>query len=258
MQRSLNWVAFTAIVALCGLPAPIPTSIKFGAAIAAEAPVWDDPSASVSSSEGVPSAANSHADTAALDEMLGDSSGQREHWTSVPDLVVLTSVMEYHSGASSEYLATPEVMSAEETKSLVADLTLALRLLTDNTFEQFATVHYQSVAAGSSVNIARPKQIVVGRYQGVLRLARTIGFGGRSTRSDGEIVGAAIVLDSEFDRTSGMRRLLRTHELGHALGFNHVKSRRSIMNPRIGPELTDFDRQVVKLAFRRPGSRPTE
>jgi len=66
------------------------------------------------------------------------------------------------------------------------------------------------------------------------------------------------VLDNEFDRTSELRRLLRTHELGHALGYNHVKSRVSIMNPRIGPELTDFDRQVVMLAFRRPDFRSIE
>jgi len=68
----------------------------------------------------------------------------------------------------------------------------------------------------------------------------------------------ASVLDNEFDRTSELRRLLRTHELGHALGYNHVKSRVSIMNPRIGPELTDFDRQVVMLAFRRPDFRSIE
>jgi len=54
------------------------------------------------------------------------------------------------------------------------------------------------------------------------------------------------------------RRLLRTHELGHALGFNHVKSRVSIMNPRIGPEVTAFDRQVAMLAFPASISRPAQ
>lgn len=190
--------------------------------------------------------------------MLHDSTGQRQHWTSVPDLVVLTSVMEYHAGESSDYVATSELVKAEDTKSLVADLTLALRQLTNNTFEQFATIRYETVPAGASVSIVRPKQIVVGRYQGLRDLAHTIGFGGRKARRDGAIIGATIVLDSEFDRTSKMRRLLRTHELGHALGFNHVKSRVSIMNPRIGAEVTDFDRQIAMLAFQRPGARPTE
>ena len=164
--------------------------------------------------------------------MLRDSSGRRQHWTSVPNLVVLTSVMEYHAGDSTEYVATSELLNAEDTKSLVADLTVALRLLSNNTFEQFATIQYETVPAGASVTIVRPKQIVVGRYQGLRRLAQTIGLGGRKARRDGAIVGAAILLDSEFDRTSDERRLLRTHELGHALGFNHVKSRLSIMNPQ--------------------------
>lgn len=190
--------------------------------------------------------------------MLRDSSGQRQHWTLVPNLVVLTSEMEYHAGESSEYVGTSDLVNAEDTKSLVDDLTLALRLLTNNAFERFATIQYQPVRAGSSITIVRPAQIVVGRYQGLRRLAQTIGFGGRKARRDGAIVGAAILLDSDFDRTSGTRRLLRTHELGHALGFNHVKSRLSIMNPRIGPEVTALDRQIMMLAFQRPKSRPAE
>jgi hypothetical protein len=76
----------------------------------------------------------------------------------------------------------------------------------------------------------------------------TIGFGGRSTRGS-TIRAGSIMLDSEFDRVNETRRLLRMHELGHALGYNHVLSRVSIMNPKIGPEPTDFDRAAARLAF---------
>lgn len=190
--------------------------------------------------------------------MLIDAKGQRQHWPSVPQLVVLTSVMEYHVDQSSLYAATSERVSAEDSTRLVEDLTAALALLTNGAFKEFATVQYETVPAGSSVAIVRPKQIVVGRFRGVRRLAHTIGFGGRKAGRDGAIVGAAVVLDSEFDRSSSMKRLLRTHELGHALGFNHVKSRASIMNPRIGSEMTDYDRQIAMLAFQRPATRPTE
>ena len=196
-------------------------------------------------------------EVAVMDEMLRDSKGQQQYWTSVPELVVLTSVMQYHAADSREFVATAEMLDAKETQSLVADLKLALRQLSDNNFEDFGAIHYEAVPSGSRASIVRPKQIVVGRFQGLTDLAHTIGFGGRTARR-GEIVGAAVLLDSDFDRTNAARRLSRTHELGHALGFNHVKSRVSIMNERIGPEVTDLDRQIGMLAFQRSGNRPAE
>ena len=95
----------------------------------------------------------------------------------------------------------------------------------------------------------RTGQIVVARYSGVRDQLNTIGFGGRSTRGS-TIRAGSIILDSDFDRTDRTRRLLRMHELGHALGYNHVVSRVSIMNPKIGPGPTDFDRTAARIAFR--------
>jgi hypothetical protein len=66
-------------------------------------------------------------------------------------------------------------------------------------------------------------------------------------------------LDRTFDRDDERRRLLRIHELGHALGYLHVGSRLSIMNPAIGPEPTTFDRQGATIAFQRmPGNVPPD
>jgi len=61
-----------------------------------------------------------------------------------------------------------------------------------------------------------------------------------------------VFLDPRFDRTDARRRLLRIHELGHALGYNHVTRRPSIMNAMIGTEPTDFDRAAALVAFQRP------
>src|SRR5215204_5694391 len=139
---------------------------------------------SAATSPGSLSAGSSPAktDVAALDEMLRDSKGRLQSWTVVPELVVLTSVMQYHGNDSREYVATPELLTAKDMQSLVADLRLALRQLTDNNFDDFAAIRYEAVPAGSSAAIVRPKQIVVGRFQGLSDLAHTIGFGGRTTR----------------------------------------------------------------------------
>lgn len=251
MRSSLAWIAVATLLVSSVTLSP-GTGIG---ALDAQALIRDENSALLSSGAGSPSVKT---DVVALDEMLRDSKGQLQYWTSVPELVVLTSVMQYHTTDSREFVATAELIDAKDTESLVADLRLALRQLTDNTFEDFAAIHYESVPAGSRAGIVRPKQIVVGRFQGLTDLAHTIGFGGRTTRRAGDIVGAAILLDNEFDRTSTARRLSRTHELGHALGFNHVKSRVSIMNERIGPEVTDVDRQIGMVAFQRASIRPTE
>jgi hypothetical protein len=97
---------------------------------------------------------------------------------------------------------------------------------------------------------------VIGRYRGVQSLANTIGYGRFAATEKGEVTGGAIYLDRNFDRGDDMRRLLRIHELGHALGYLHVTVRTSIMNPAIGPQPTEFDRVAAQIAFQRqPGNQ---
>jgi hypothetical protein len=187
-------------------------------------------------------------DRSALDEMLRGSRTAPLRWDRAPELVVLMPVLQYEQGRGTEYRATVERLSDQEATQLEADLSRALAVLTDNTFEGFSTVRRESVAAGEVVNVMRPGQIVVARYDGVRDQLATIGFGGRSTR--GSIIRAgSIILDNDFDRDNETRGLLRMHELGHALGYNHVLSRSSIMNPKIGPSPTDFDRTAARIAF---------
>lgn len=191
----------------------------------------------------------------AADEMLLGGHSKALRWDRVPELVVLMPVMQYEKDGGTQYRATAGQLTAEEVDALVVDLTDALSVLTGGVFKGFAAIHRETIAAGETVNVMRPGQIVVARYLGVRDQLATIGFGGRSTRND-VIRAGAIILDNDFDRTSATRRLLRTHELGHALGYNHVQSRTSIMNAQIGSELTDFDRAVVRVAFQgfKPGS----
>lgn len=187
-------------------------------------------------------------DRYALDEMLRGTNETALRWDRVPELVVLLPVMQYEKSQGTQYRATPERLTEEEAAQLVADLTSALAVLTDNAFPGFSVVRHEMVAAGEVVSVMRPGQIVVARYNGVRDQLATVGFGGRSTRGS-TIRAGSIILDSDFDRNSGTRHLLRMHELGHALGYNHVQSRASIMNPRIGSEVTSLDRSAARIAF---------
>ena len=187
-------------------------------------------------------------DSKAFTEMLHGEYATPLRWDRVPELVVLMPVMQYEKGRGTQYRATAQQLTAAEADALVADLSRAMSVLTDGVLQGFAAVHRETATAGEVVNVMRPGQIVVARYDGVREQLSTIGFGGRSTRSD-LIRAGSIILDNDFDRTSAQRRLLRTHELGHALGYNHVHSRASIMNPKIGHEPNDFDRAVARVAF---------
>jgi hypothetical protein len=198
-------------------------------------------------------------DLAAFDQMFRGNNNQLQRWITPPGLVVLTTVMNFETGFGAQqetFHASSEQLTEAETALLIDQLTEALGMLTGNTFTAFSSVERESASSGASVNTLRAGKIVVGRYKGIQGLLNTIGFGRWANGASGEVDGGAVYLDRDFDKSSDQRRLLRTHELGHALGYLHVTTRTSIMNPAIGPEPTLFDRQGAMVAFQRaPGNR---
>jgi hypothetical protein len=195
-------------------------------------------------------------DLVAFDEMFRFDNARLQRWTARPALVVVASTMAMSSTSAETYQASGEQMTADEASQMVAHMTEGLALLTGGTFTSFQSVDIERPNAGDRVSVTRNGTIVVGRYTGIVTLANTIGYGRWSNLADGTVVGGAMFLDRDFDKNDSRRRLLRIHELGHALGYQHVKSRTSIMNPAIGPEPTDFDRAGAIVAFERlPGNR---
>ena len=204
--------------------------------------------------DGLERTADSSADDVrALQEMFG-SNGGPQRWKQPPELTVLVSVMAYRPGGDVEYVATDELLTDRESDELVRDLTDGLAMLTADAFRQFSSVTRVVVPAGTVARVSRRDQIVAGRFDGLRRSEKKLGFGGRRAHKDGTITSGAILLDSEFDAASTRRRLLRTHELGHALGYNHVHSRASVMNPGLGTEPNEFDRQAALIAFHSPAT----
>lgn len=191
-------------------------------------------------------------DLGAFDEMFRSSDARLTRWTARPSLVVLASVMTYRNGNDTIYEARGEQLSDDDVSQMIAHLTEGLALLTGNTYTSFASVTVERPSAGTRVQALRDGYVVVGRYEGIVTLANTIGYGQWSERGEGVVSGGAMFLDRDFDQNDARRRLLRIHELGHALGYLHVRSRASIMNPSVGPEPTAFDRQAAIIAFQRP------
>ena len=195
-------------------------------------------------------------DLAAFDEMFRTTNSRLQRWTTKPSLVVLASVMSYRSGSGTEYLAESEQLTDQEVSDMISHMTEGLGMLTGGTYTSFASVEVERPAAGTRVTALRIGSVVVGRYNGIVSMVNTIGYGQWADQPNGEVNGGAMFLDRDFDRNDNRRRLLRIHELGHALGYQHVKTRTSIMNPAIGPEPTDFDRGGATIAFQRaPGNR---
>ena len=188
-------------------------------------------------------------DTRAMDEMLRGTSGHERHWTQRPRLVVVTTVMAFADGPHQDYTAVDAQLSDTEAHQLVDDLTAGLALLSGRTFDHFASIDIERPRAGTAVRVSREGEIVVGRFRGVRAILNAVGYGGRTARPDGTITSGTVMLDEEYDGSDRLRNLLRMHELGHALGYNHVASQRSIMNATLGAAPTDFDRKVARIAF---------
>ena len=192
---------------------------------------------------------------AAVHELLEGHAGRRQSWASAPALVIETSVMDYASGdLTSGFNAVDAQLTNAEIAQLRDDLTEALGELTAGTLQAFRSISLERTTPGHVVRVLRPGQIVVGRFRGVQAGTGNLGYGGRLAHG-GTITQAAVVLDETFDRESSDRLLLRTHELGHALGLNHVESQPSVMNPHVGTSLTDFDRVAIRQAFVEGGDR---
>ena len=191
-------------------------------------------------------------DLAAFDQMFR-SGGVLHRWTSSPRVVLQNRTLVFTNITDLEYTALGPVMSDGEGTAILADLTWALPQLTGNTFNQFADQQQETAADGDRVRVTRPGLVVVARYEGLTAATGYWGYTRWSWNGAGEMTGAIIMLDRGFETsTSPFKRSLRAHEFGHALGYNHVTGRASVMNQAATIEPNPFDRDGAKLAFQRP------
>jgi hypothetical protein len=192
-------------------------------------------------------------DLATFDQMCRGGSNELRRWDSAPRLVVIDAVLEFSSVGASVYTATSERLTNEDRDAITADLTWGLPLATGEAFAGFAFVTTESPAPGSQVAyFTREAAIVVARFKGLQSATGYWGYGRWAARAS-VVVAGAVMLDRDFDVSgSRYRRSLRVHEMGHALGWDHVTLRTSFMNNSAVVEPNAFDRDATRLAYLRP------
>lgn len=192
-------------------------------------------------------------DLTAFDQMFRGNAGALRRWTSAPRILVQSRVLQFTNVSDLDYTALGPVMSDGEATALVGDLTWALPQLTGSTFSAFAGEERETAAEGDRVRVSRSGLIVVARYEGLTAATGYWGYTRWSWNGAGEMMAAIVMLDRGFDTSSSpYRRSLRAHEFGHALGYNHVTGRASVMNQAATIEPNPFDRDAAKFAFQRP------
>jgi hypothetical protein len=189
----------------------------------------------------------------AFDQMYRGSGAVLRRWATSPTLVIERSVLRFTSATDTSYVATAASVSPAEASELLADLLFALPRLTGDTFQGFAGVQTPLTAEGQTVSVPPAGTILVARYDGIRQATGFVGYGRWFWDATGTIRSGMVMLDLGYDTsTSPNRRPVRWHELGHALGYNHVTAVPSLMAPIAVSEPTSFDRDSARLAFARP------
>ena len=204
-------------------------------------------------------------DLAAFNQMFRGSGGELHRWVSAPNLVIERRVLRFTTVGAPDYVGTSAILSDAEVSALITDLEWALAQLTANTFTRFANVRVDSAAEAATVAVSHPGAIHVARHEGLTPGTGFWGYTRWSWNGLGEMQSGIVLLDQNFELSgSAFRRSLRAHELGHALGYQHVTTRDSVMQSHARTEPTPFDRDGARIAFQRmprtraPDADPTD
>ena len=185
----------------------------------------------------------------AFEQMVRRLNSRLARWTAAPRLVMQRRVLKY--AETSTFTATDQLMSDASAKAIIDDLTMALPDLTGGEYRNFADVVHTTASINAQVSLFNPGDIVVAYFSGLNAATGSIGLGSRSYGNDGSVRSGQVYLDAGYDGQGLYAHIARMHELGHALGWDHVTDAASVMAPVATNWPTSFDRDATKVAFKR-------
>jgi hypothetical protein len=132
-------------------------------------------------------------------------------------------------------------------------MTWALPQLTGGAFQSFSSVTMDSPLAGASVTTLTPGVITFARFVDVQVGVGSPGNTFFEGSQDSSVLDSVIMIDETFEQLNpALTRSLRSHELGHALGYNELSDPPSVMDPDRFLLPTEFDRTATSVVFQRP------
>lgn len=185
--------------------------------------------------------------------------GGLQRWTGAPALRIISNVVEFNATGPT-YTVTGEALTPAEIQGVKNDLGYGLPLLTGSVFTAFTGSTTLSVASGQTVTLLVEGSITFARCTGLTAARGSAGFGQWLFRNDDVVTGGMLCVDRDFELSGNSQALgVRLHELGHALGAQHVTSKPNVlMNPQISVnDVTAWDRDAARIAFQRAAGNRT-
>jgi hypothetical protein len=172
-------------------------------------------------------------------------------WTENPSLTILANVVEY-DGVAYDPLVTDRQVSDGDMGCMRDGVQRAIAPMSDGTMT-FRNVDVLSLPPGSRFSIPSTTEgtIVLAVARGLVANGRASAFAG--VQPNVLVRGVVWISADNLSLCGSTAARVYPHELGHALGYQHVTLEPSVMSG-INPTsaLTEFDREALRIVYQRP------